>query len=155
MARRWLLRLVAAVAVAVVILIGAQALDFEPDLTVVGLLSAGAVLVGWALIDLDVATRPEWRLPSQEHLVPPGEDAGTASWSRLIEGHLTARAGDESLRERLGRLTDQRLRRRGLERHMDQATELMGPVLTAALSGPVRRLTPDEIDICVERIERL
>lgn len=153
--RRWLLRLTLALAAAAVLQAVAHVLRFAPHPVVWTVLVAGAVLVGWALIDLDVAVRAEWRLPPQEYVVPPGEDAGTASWSRLIEGTLTARSDDETLRDRLGRLADRRLRRRGLERHSDEARELMGPLLSGVLSGPVRRLELDEIETCVERIEQL
>jgi hypothetical protein len=36
-----------------------------------------------------------------------------------------------------------------------RAAELLGPELVAVLTGPVRRLSPADIDRCLTRIEEL
>ncbi len=74
----------------------------------------------------------------------------------LLESHRSSRLPDHALRDRLVVLTDQVLRQRyGLRRDDPAVAELLGPELTAVLTGPARRLEPAEIDRCLTRIEEL
>jgi hypothetical protein len=83
-------------------------------------------------------------------------DPRTAAYLRIIEGHLTAREADAGLRGRLRELADQTLRvRHDLGIDDPLAQELLGAELREVLTGPPRRLDPDQIERCVERIEQL
>jgi hypothetical protein len=86
----------------------------------------------------------------------PGSDVRLAAYVRLVENHLTARTPDHGLRDRLGALCDERLeRRRGLRRTDPAARGLLGGDLLRYLEGPPRRLSRDEIDDYLRRIEEL
>ena len=85
-----------------------------------------------------------------------GMDHGFASYLRVLEGHLTVDVPDNVLRDRLAGLARLRLEQRhGLRLGDPRADELLGPELTAVLTGPPRRLSRAEIDRCVPRIEEL
>jgi hypothetical protein len=83
-------------------------------------------------------------------------DPRTASYLRIIEGHLSAREVDASLRNRLRELADQTLRaRHDLTVDDPRADELLGHELGRVLSEAPTRLRPEQIERCVKRIEEL
>jgi hypothetical protein len=83
-------------------------------------------------------------------------DPRTASYLRILEGHLTSREVDSALRSRLRQLTDQTLRaRHDLTLDDPRAEELLGHELRRVLVGAPTRLDLDQIDRCVKRIEEL
>jgi hypothetical protein len=130
---RWRRRAGLALGVYAVLEIGLTLADFAPDALRLALLVAVCVAGAGLLRDsLDHASTP-WAPPPAPSIVPPGSDARLAAYVRLIENMQTARAPDGTLRDRLVRLSDQQL--------ADQ------------LSGPPRRLSLDEIDDYLRRIE--
>ena len=83
-------------------------------------------------------------------------DPRTASYLRIVEGHLSAREVDGALRNRLRELTDQTLRaRHELTVDDPRAEELLGHELRRMLSETPVRLDPGQIDRCLRRIEEL
>jgi hypothetical protein len=83
-------------------------------------------------------------------------DPRTASYLRILEGHISAREADVGLRGRLRELADQTLRvRHDFGVDDPRAAELLGTELREVLTGPPRRLDPDQIERCVRRIEEL
>jgi len=94
-----------------------------------------------------VAQQPTW----------PDAAACDAVVDRLRRQPPLVFAGEcDALRDRLAAVADLRLEQRHSVRLGDPgADELLGPELNAVLSGPPRRLSRDEIDRCVTRIEEL
>jgi len=83
-------------------------------------------------------------------------DPHTASYLRILEGHLSAREADGALRGRLRELADQTLRvRHDLDLDDPRAGDLLGPELRRVLTEAPRKLHTDEIKSCVKRIEEL
>jgi hypothetical protein len=97
----------------------------------------------------------DWSPTSAYAATSAGQDAGLAANTRLIENHLTARDVDPLLRDRLARMTDDRLSRLGLSRTGPDVRGRLGPTLTAVLDGPPRHLQRAEIEECIRRIEEL
>lgn len=130
--------------------------DFEPDALRLGLLVGLCVSV-LALVRESLGERgPLWSVSTVRPMSPPGSDVRLAAYVRLIENHLTARTPDRGLRDRLAVLCDDRLeRRRGLRRTDPDAQALLGGDLLRDLEGPPRRLSRDEIDDYLRRIEEL
>ncbi len=83
-------------------------------------------------------------------------DPHTASYLRILEGHLTARDADPALRGRLRELAEQTLRaRHDLSLDDPRAEDLLGHELRRVMTETPRKLHPDEIERCVKRIEEL
>jgi hypothetical protein len=92
-------------------------------------------------------------------------DPRTATYLRIIEGHLSARDPDGALRNRLRELAGQTLHvRHDLTLDDPRAEALLGPELRRVIGdiggigvtgGTATRLDPDQIDRCVTRIEEL
>lgn len=154
--RTWVLRGVLGLVLAAVLYGAATAANLEPQLMPLTLaVLATALLVG-VLFDLTSEQGTDWQVEAVGRSIAIGEDARAATWVRVLEGNQTARQPSDDLCRWLAGLTDDRLRRhRGLTRDDPAAATLLGPVLSDVLSGSVRRLTPDQINECVERIERL
>jgi hypothetical protein len=136
---RWTRRVVFAALVVGVLIAFARVEHTTPLLIPMVLLVGAVVAVGGLVADSGGADPPDW---------------GTAN-VRMIENHLNARSQDPLLRERLARLTDDRLRRLGLQRSDPGVFQRLGPTLTDVLDGPPRRLQPAEIEECIRRIEEL
>jgi hypothetical protein len=99
---------------------------------------------------------PTWTVEVERPSVREGGDPRLARYVNLVEAHLSARTADAALRDRLATLTDQVLRQRhAVHRGDPRAEALVGPDLTDVLDGPVRRLSPADIDRCLTRIEEL
>jgi hypothetical protein len=83
-------------------------------------------------------------------------DPRTASYLRIIEGHVSARDVDATLRNRLRELAEQTLAaRHDLTVDDPRADELLGRELVRVLRETPTRLDVDQIDRCVTRIEEL
>jgi len=110
-----------------------------------------------ALVNLSVVSEaPDWSVDTVQPVVAPGQDTRLAMYSRVIAGHLDSRDVDSTLRDRLAALAAVRLRqRRGLGLHDPEARALLGNAVADMLTGPPRRLSRDQIDTCVQRIEEL
>lgn len=155
-ARIWTRRLLLAAVAACVAFLLARWADLGPEPIPAMLIVLGLVVLTLSLLELTRAAAAGWDLETSEPVRPPGADARHDVWVRTIEGHLTARQPGEELRSRLSVLASDRLRRHhGLTPADPHAAALLGPELDRVLNGPVRRLSPAEIDDCVERIARL
>jgi hypothetical protein len=83
-------------------------------------------------------------------------DPRTASYLRILEGHLSAREADGALRDRLRALADQTLRaRHDLTVDDPRSEELLGAELRRVLDERPTKLDPERIARCVTRIEEL
>jgi hypothetical protein len=103
-----------------------------------------------------VSDGPDWSVYSVQSTSPAGQDHRLAMYTRVITGHLDARLPDPGLRDRFAALADRRLRQRhGVGLHDTEAADLLGEATCRILTGPVRRLTRDEIERCVREIEEL
>jgi hypothetical protein len=122
-----------------------------PTLLFVG---AGVAILG-LLADTSGADAADWEPPVERTVVGAGQDGPLAGNVRLLENHLSARQVDPHLRDRLTRMTDERLSRLGLSRADPGVTSRLGPTLTGVLAGPPRHLQTAEIEECIRRIEEL
>jgi hypothetical protein len=111
----------------------------------------------FALVNVgSISDGPDWTVHSTQVHSVSGQDTRLMMYTRAISGHLDARVPDHTLRDRLADLADGRLRQRhATHLHDPAAVELMGADAVAVLTGPPRRLSREEIDRCVRRIEEL
>lgn len=161
--RRWWRRATLTLGAYAGLLIAGVATDLDPDPVALLLVVGVLVLLGGALLDglpsgdpVGAADHPTWHLDDVRSEDPRGRDARTAVNLRLLESHASARVPDQHLRDRFALLAEQQLRTHcghGLD--SPGADELLGPVLTGVVNGPVRRLRRAEIVECVQRIEEL
>lgn len=153
--RRVVLLLVAAVVVGVAATVALDLLDRDPSPPRVVLV---AVLVG-AVVAAVLQTSGEpaaWENRYQRASIPPGQDARTSLFVRMLDGNRTAATPDPVLRDRLRRLTDQTLQvRHGLTRDDPRGAARVGPRLRSVLDGAPRRLSAGEVDACLSEIEAL
>jgi hypothetical protein len=153
---RWWRRAGAGLVVFVGLEVGLGIAGTGPDPIRLALLVATTVGVLGLALDALSDPAPSWDLPNERPSVRDGGDPRLGLYVNLIDAHLAARADDAALRDRLGTLADQVLRQRhGVRREDPRAAGLLGAELTAVLSGPVRRLSPADIDRCLTRIEEL
>lgn len=145
--RRWWRRLAAGVVVFVVLEVVLSLAKAGPDAVRLALLVATCVAVLALVLDALSDGGPSWSVEVERPSVREGGDPRLARYVNLIEAHLSARSDDSALRDRLATLTGQVLRQ-----HPDAVVD---PELDAVLHGPVRRLSPAEIDRCLTRIEEL
>ena len=114
------------------LVVGAR-LDLDPHpgrlLLVVALVAAVAGL----LVDSAIDPAPQWHREHTDRDDWSGHDQRTAYYVRMLESHLTARDNDPSLRDRVVRLAEGR----------------------DALVNPPVRMTREQIDAWIGRIERL
>jgi hypothetical protein len=83
-------------------------------------------------------------------------DPRTASYLRILESHQSAREVDVGLRNRLRELTEQTLRaRHDLTLDDPRAEPLVAPELRRVLNEAPTKLSSDQIDRLVTRIEEL
>lgn len=155
-ARRWWWRVAVGVLAFATVELVVAVIDARADelrLALVVALGVGGVSL---LLDAAGAVPARW----SAYVEPEGRlsrlDPRTASYLRVVETHRSAREPDPALRGRLRELSDRTLRaRHDLGVADPGAGVLLGPELQAVLTGPVRRLSLDEIERCVERIEQL
>ncbi|KRF30272.1 hypothetical protein [Nocardioides sp. Soil805] len=139
--RAWTARAGLLVAMIVVGQVVLTLLDFGPRLLGWALLMTTVAALVWLLLDAN-ETRPADWIDSRPPLVRP--DAGEeSSYSRILESHLDAREPGPALRDRLV----------ALARTRDPA--LSDPELSDLARQPARRLSPDEIDHYLRRIEAI
>lgn len=157
MTRRRLLQRVAMVVVGGAGLVAVTALvGLEPRPAAVVLLVALAVvglgLVADRLEDPAVTWFPVPISPPLAH----GRDPATMAYARRIENHLSVETPGADLRDRLAVLADEVLRdRHGVVLASPEGARLLGPDVTALLTGPVRRFSLPTIDQCLRTIEEL
>lgn len=133
----------------------------HPSYGLVALVVAAVAAV--LLLVLDTSARidpPVWRLPGTDAVRPPGEDPRLSLLRRAIDGHLVAREVSGQLHRHLLAVVDQRLvGHHGVSRLADpeRAAALMGPDLArfALATDPYPRLTVEQIDVLIDRIEAL
>lgn len=154
--RRWWRRAAAGIVVFAILETVLTLAHTGPDAVRLALLVATCVGVLGLVLDTLSEGSPTWTVEVERPSVREGGDPRLARYLNLLEAHLSARSDDIALRERLGTLTDQVLRQRhGIDRHDPRADAIIGPELEAVISGPVRRLSPADIDHCLTRIEEL
>ena len=108
------------------------------------------------LIDASPVEPAVWTVPAEAEPGLARLDPRTASYLRILEGHVSAREADVALRNRLRDLTDQTLRaRHDLGLDDPRATALLGADLVRVLREPPTKLDPRQIDTLVTRIEEL
>ena len=119
-----------------------------------------AVLV-FLFLDVSAETRPiRWPKPRQEPVRERGEDPRLDQLRRVVAQHLDSREVGEALQRHLAEIADHRLVvRHGITREADPetASRLLGAELSAVLdrSAPYPRLTIDQMDLLLQRIEAL
>ena len=153
---RWWWRAAVAVVLGVACVVAGDLFGLDPHpgrtLLVVFLLVALAGLLADSIVD----PPPDWH---PEHPVREdwrGHDQRTGFYVRMLESHLTARSGDPVVRDRLVRLAEQTLRtRHGLAPGTSEADVRLGPELAHLAAQPPRRMTREELDHIIGRIERL
>ncbi len=153
--RRWLPRAAFAALVVAVLAVFAVIEQASPLLLPTALLVGAVVAIAGMVTDTGGADPPDWTVPTEVVGPSTGQDTGLAVNLRLLENHLSARQKDPLLRDRLARLTDDRLASLGLRRGDPGVAQRLGPVLTSVLDSPPRTLQTAEIDECVRRIEEL
>ena len=153
--RRWMARAAFAALVVAVLALFALVEHASPLLLPTALLVCAVVAIAGMVTDSGGADPPDWTVAAEFAGTSSGQDTGLVVNLRLLENHLSARQMDPLLRDRLARLTDDRLAGLGLRRGDPGVAQRLGPVLTGVLEGPPRTLQPAEIDECVRRIEEL
>ena len=135
-----------------VLLLNQSTWEFWPLLLLVAFTTSVMALVNVGTI----SDGPDWTVDTTQALAPAGQDSRLGMYTRAITGHLDARVPDPTLRDRLAALADRRLRQRhGFPLRDRAAADLLGDDTYAILTGAPRRLSRDEIDRCVRRIEEL
>jgi len=152
----WPVRVALLGALVAVLYVVLRVFYYEPHLLPLALLVTLCMSVAWLVVDVLGDLGPDWQVLAPVPSVAASQDVRLATYLRVVEGHLTANVPDESLRDRLRTLADQRLaQRHGLDRIDPEGRALLGPDLLAVLEGPARRLGADEIDRHLRRIEEL
>jgi hypothetical protein len=155
-ARRWWRRLAGAVLTFAVLELVLVLTDADPDAVRLAVLVAACTGVLGLLLDALSDPAPAWDIEIDRPSVRDSGDPRLSRYVSLLDAHLAARTPDAALRDRLGALAERVLRQRhGVGRDDPRAAELLGPEVTALLTGPPRRLAPTEIDRCLTRIEEL
>jgi hypothetical protein len=150
---RWLAATVALFGVAWGLLVLLNT-EVRPErlLLLVALVTAVLALVNVGL----VSEGPDWTVYSARPTTVPGGDSRLGMYTRVIAGHLDSRVPDPGLRDRLADLADRRLHQRhGVGLHDPRAAALLGEETCRILTGPVQRVSRDQIARCVRRIEEL
>lgn len=159
--RKWVARVLSALAVWATVVTAARALGNQPRVGLLALVVAALATVLWVFIDASTQVDPMvWDRSSDERIRPPGEDPRLALLGRVVAHHLDGRQSSGALRRHLLELADHRLMSRyGLSRRADEerAAAVLGPELTALAEQqePFPKMTLDEIDVLLRRIEAL
>ncbi len=156
MGSSWPVRVGTLVGFTAVLYVVLRVFYYEPHLVPLALLVTVCAAVGWLVVDVLGDLGPSWEVQASADSVGTGQDGRLSMYLRVLEGHLTSTAPDESLRDRLRQLADRRLmQRHGLDRIDPEGRERLGPELLAVVEGPPRRLSVTELDRHVHRIEEL
>jgi hypothetical protein len=154
-ARRWVYRGILVATGIVGLTVFALVEDTHPRPLPTALLACAVVAIFGMLQDSSGADPADWSPMIEFAVTASGQDPGLAGNVRLLENHLTAREIDPLLRDRLARMTDDRLSRLGLSRGDPDVQRQLGPTLTGVLDDPPRPLSRAEIEECIRRIEEL
>jgi len=153
---RWWRRLAGGLAAFVGFFVLLTLIDADPEPLRLALLVATCTALLGLVQDALSAAEVSWRVEVETPSVRTSGDPRLVHNVALIEAHLSSRAPDHALRDRLAVLTDQVLRQRhGLHRDDPAAAEILGPDLVEVLTGPPRRLSRTQIDRCLTTIEEL
>ena len=154
--RRWWFRVAGGVAAYAAIEVAIRVIHGEADELRLALVVALVVCASALLVDATSVEPALWTAHTESEGGQGRLDPRTASHLRILESHLSAREADVALRGRLRELADQSLRaRHDLAVDDPRVEELLGPELRRVLTEPARKLHPDEIERCVQRIEEL
>ncbi|CUR60233.1 exported hypothetical protein [metagenome] len=139
--RQWRGRLILLVIVVVVTYAALVVLDFGPRPFAWALLVTTVAALGWLLMDAGNARPARWRsgVPARTY----AHTAEDTAHARVLDGHLDSRDPGPALRDRLVSLARSR------------DPDLLDPELRALAQQPVLRLSPDDIDRYLSRIEAL
>jgi hypothetical protein len=159
--RLWTSRIATAAAVWAVVVLVARVKGNQPDVPLLALTVAASATTLW--LYLDVSTRSEvplWDRTDSDPVRPPGEDPRLALLTRVVGQHLDAREVGDGLQRHLLDLADHRLMTtHGVSWRVDpdRAAPLLGPELVALArqSAPYPRMTLQQIDVLLTRIEAL
>ncbi len=139
--RAWWARAVLLALVVVVGQVVLTLLDFGPRLLGWALLATAVAALLWLLLDAAGTQAAGWDSGLPPFVRPdPGE---ATTYSRVLDSHLDSRDPGPALRDRLVALARSR------------DPDLADPVLRDLAQQPARRLTPDDIDRYLTRIEAL
>jgi hypothetical protein len=154
--RRWWLRVAATLVAWAACLAVGDLFELDPHPGRTLLVVALVVALSGLLLDSVVDPAPPWHPEHTDLEDWRGHDQRTGFYVRMLESHLTARSGDPVVRDRLARLAEQTLRsRRGVAPGTAEAGGRMGPELARLAGEPARRMTREELDHVIGRIERL
>jgi hypothetical protein len=158
--RRWLVRGLLVVVLAVVANVLLSLLSRRHDVVLVSLAVACGVLALVLVVDATATSgRIDWSVERLADTRPVRTEATLGSYERLLERHWASREVDTALQRRLLALAQRRLAQStgpdGPDVTPAALGDRLGPEL-AALTDPVpRRLDPTEIGRLVDRIEEL
>lgn len=128
-----------------------------PDfLLLTAILAAGWVIAWMTYAVLIGDSRHNWRVYAGRVDKHRGRDSRVATLRGLIEdGDQPERV--EQLRVLLDQIVTDRLRARGWDRHThpEDARAILGADLAAFLTDSTRRMTPRDLDVYLQRIERI
>jgi hypothetical protein len=159
--RLWASRIGAAFGVWLVICVAANIFGNHPRPGLVGLAVAASAATLWLFLDASAQLEsPRWAFQGDDRIRQPGEDPRLGLLSRVVGSHLDGREVTDVLQRRIAELADHRLvAHHGVSVRADpaRAATLMGPELAAFLSrnAPYARLTLDQIDVLISRLEAL
>jgi hypothetical protein len=157
----WARRAALAVGVWFAVCAAAFLLGLRPNPVLLALLAAAAGATLLLVLELSGTAGPaRWRVGEHDPVRPLGEDPGLARLTRMVNAHLVSHEIGDRMHEHLLHLLDQRLvAHHGISAHADpgRAAGLLGPELAALVAQrpPYPRLTVDQIDVLIDRIEAL
>ena len=153
---QWWGRAATAIFVFVGTFIVAAQLHWDPEPVRLALVIGVAVALLELVVGVLDAPRSSWHVDSVVPSGQQGRDARFATYLRIVEGHLSAKTPGPVLQNRLAALADRRLMlHHGVRRDDPRAAALLGPELVRDLDGRTRRLSLDEVESHLTRIEAL
>jgi hypothetical protein len=159
--KRWTARIAAAVAAWAVVVLIARVMGNQPDVALLALTFAAFATTLWLYLDVSQRSEvPLWDRTDSDPVRPPGEDPRLAMLTRVVAQHLDARETGDALQRHLLDLADNRLMTAhgvSWRADPDRAGPLLGPELVALArqSPPYPRMTVQQIDVLLSRIEAL
>jgi len=159
--RRWASRIVITAVLWLVVVTVATYFGNRPQPLLLALGMAALATVLWLYLDASADHEvPVWERTGDDPVREPGEDPRLALLQRVIAQHLDAREVGGTLRDHLVELADHRLvAHHGVawRTDPDRAASYLGPELTALARQrePYPRMSPDQIDLLLTRIEEL
>jgi hypothetical protein len=134
----------------------AAQLHWDPEPVRLALVIGVAVALLELVVNVLEAPRSSWHVDPVNASTQQGRDAQFAAYLRIVEGHLSAKTPGPVLQNRLAALADPRqMLHHGVRRDDPRAAALLGPELVRDLDGHTRRLSLDEVESHLTRIEEL